>query len=634
VNDLPQQTINTPRETTHQRIADALEDIVDKIVDTISADNIDYNNTQSGLSANKVQGAVDELASEKADKSTTLAGYGITDAYTKAEVYTQSEVNNIVSTLETNIDWKEAVNTYSDIATTYPNPQDGWTVNVKDTDYTYRYNGSEWVAISANAIPEATISVKGLMTPTQVSKLNEIEAGAQVNTVTSVAGKTGTVTLTKSDVGLGNVDNTSDLSKPISTAVQNALNLKANTSDISQSLTATGNPLTIESSESNLVECVAEVEAVQDLHGYDSPWVGGAGKNKLPLTVDGIKAINTSGTWSGNVYTYNNIAYTILTDDGDNVIGIKVNGTTTTRSYLIVGLLDDLIGKSVIMNGCPSGGSIPYTDTGYSIFTGGVGVPQVYDTGNGATFTVSENGGNVNININNVTMNNVMFYPMICLATETDSTFEPYSNISPITGQTEVVIENAGKTYTIQLGDTIYGGELDAITGELRVNKAIKTVSDLSWSLANNVFYATVSDKKYGSDAELITSHYQFGGNYVNTQTYNNNAPDKSAGGATGNATVYVKDSSYTSASSFKTAMGDVQLVYELAEPYTIQLTPQQIRLLKGTNHLSCNTGDLTIKYYPDNVLGQLKGDIEKGLNAYYDYQIQALWDKIGELQA
>jgi hypothetical protein len=34
-------------------------------------------------------------------------------------------------------------------------------------------------------------------------------------------------TYTKSDVGLGNVDNTSDLNKPISTAMQTALNLKA-----------------------------------------------------------------------------------------------------------------------------------------------------------------------------------------------------------------------------------------------------------------------------------------------------------------------------------------------------------------------------------------------------------------------
>lgn len=46
--------------------------------------------------------------------------------------------------------------------------------------------------------------------------------------VTSVAGKTGDVTLEKADVGLGNVDNTSDTNKPISTAVQTALDGKVN----------------------------------------------------------------------------------------------------------------------------------------------------------------------------------------------------------------------------------------------------------------------------------------------------------------------------------------------------------------------------------------------------------------------
>src|SRR5690606_38853361 len=50
--------------------------------------------------------------------------------------------------------------------------------------------------------------------------------------VTSVAGKTGVVTLAKSDVGLGNVDNTSDANKPVSTAMQTALNAKANTSSL------------------------------------------------------------------------------------------------------------------------------------------------------------------------------------------------------------------------------------------------------------------------------------------------------------------------------------------------------------------------------------------------------------------
>lgn len=47
-------------------------------------------------------------------------------------------------------------------------------------------------------------------------------------TITSVAGQTGpSVSLTKTDVGLGNADNTSDANKPVSTATNAALNLKA-----------------------------------------------------------------------------------------------------------------------------------------------------------------------------------------------------------------------------------------------------------------------------------------------------------------------------------------------------------------------------------------------------------------------
>lgn len=47
------------------------------------------------------------------------------------------------------------------------------------------------------------------------------------NSVTSVNGQQGVVVLGKGDVGLGNVDNTSDANKPVSTAQQTALNLKA-----------------------------------------------------------------------------------------------------------------------------------------------------------------------------------------------------------------------------------------------------------------------------------------------------------------------------------------------------------------------------------------------------------------------
>ena len=95
--------------------------------------------------------------------------------------YSREEIDAKFSALETATDWKEAVDTFSDITTTYPNPQDGWTVNVKDTDYTYRYDGSKWVAVSANAIPEATQSIAGKMSASDKAKLDGIYAGAEVN---------------------------------------------------------------------------------------------------------------------------------------------------------------------------------------------------------------------------------------------------------------------------------------------------------------------------------------------------------------------------------------------------------------------------------------------------------------------
>lgn len=55
----------------------------------------------------------------------------------------------------------------------------------------------------------ATPSTNGLMTAADKKKLDGIASGAQVNTVTSVAGKTGAVTISKNDVGLGNVENKS-----------------------------------------------------------------------------------------------------------------------------------------------------------------------------------------------------------------------------------------------------------------------------------------------------------------------------------------------------------------------------------------------------------------------------------------
>ncbi|WP_273727466.1 hypothetical protein [Brucella gallinifaecis] len=65
-------------------------------------------------------------------------------------------------------------------------------------------------------------------TTAEATKLSGIAAGAQVNTVTSVAGRTGAVTLTSSDVSLGNVANKSEAQMVASGAISDALGGKIN----------------------------------------------------------------------------------------------------------------------------------------------------------------------------------------------------------------------------------------------------------------------------------------------------------------------------------------------------------------------------------------------------------------------
>lgn len=150
--------------------------------------------------------------------------------------YSKNEIDNKINQVITDLDWKESVATYSALSTTYPSPQDGWTVNVKDTDTTYRWSGTTWISISANSIPLATNSTDGKMSKSDKAKLDGIASNAQVNTITGIKGdsesnyRVGNVNITKANIGLENVDNTSDANKPISTATQNALDGKANSS--------------------------------------------------------------------------------------------------------------------------------------------------------------------------------------------------------------------------------------------------------------------------------------------------------------------------------------------------------------------------------------------------------------------
>ena len=111
------------------------------------------------------------------------------------------------------------------------------------------------------------------------------------------------------------------------------------------SKTATGNPITLtDASESYAEELDVTLEPIQDLHGYDKPWVGGAGKNKLPI-----------GFTSPIVK--NGVTFTPNTDNNGNIISVTLSGTATADTTQTIGNTIAETGTSIIASGCPSGGS-------------------------------------------------------------------------------------------------------------------------------------------------------------------------------------------------------------------------------------------------------------------------------------
>lgn len=163
-----------------------------------------------------------------------------------------------------------------------------------------------------------------------------------------------------------------------------------------------------------------------------------------------------------------------------------------------------------------------------------------------------------------------------------------------------------GTTYSITWqteAGTVYGGTLDVTTGGLTLTHEYADLGDLTWTkLTNeswNCFYTTPANKAYGVD-NFINSNYEFGVIYGTTN-------DKVIRGSANSATIYIRDSDYMSgdASAFKTAMSGVQLVYELATPQVVQLTPKQVTTLLGQNNIWADSGEVEVTYIAQDFAGK-----------------------------
>lgn len=434
----------------------------------------------------------------------------------------------------------------------------------------------------------------------------------------------------------------------------------------------------------NLVSLIANITANQDLHGYDHPWPAGGGKNKLEVT-------SSSGTSQGITATVNS--------DGS----ITVNGTATgTYIYTVNDTLT--LDGNYILSGCPAGGSAGT----YRMDCYWSGQGALIDSGNGVA--ISPNGNAVTTRIvvmQGVTVNNLVFWPMIRLATETDATFAPYENICPIVGHSElnlvrcgvnlwngdahdgkgmggtgteytdaasfatlfvplavnttiylnptnwrnwinwykadqtflsqsvvdannettvpvgaayarftgILSEKAtamvcfasqktepyhaynGETFTVQFGQTVYGGVYDAIRGKVTLTHELTTPSAAQVVTVNNltcVRGVCASIKEAGHQSDIISSHFGLvgadsdvaDGTMINQfwQYYN---------------LVFCSPSNFQTVAEFETwvSNNDVKICVPLATPIEIDVSELAVDTIVGVNNVFGDTGETELKY-------------------------------------
>ena len=185
------------------------------------------------------------------------------------------------------------------------------------------------------------------------------------------------------------------------------------------------------------------------------------------------------------------------------------------------------------------------------------------------------------------------------LATPTTETATPYTNPQIVSkyGTLEYVTNSIVPVghKTTYLTRDIFGGYVDLISGKLVVDKVSVDLGSLEWVYHSDetpkYFQAYAPNKAWNRNA--ICSKYPI------KETFGaSGQSDKTISCSRNSTRVYVVDTSYTDATTFKSAMNGVQLVYELATPQTYQLTPQQVNTLVGTNNVWSEQGNIELSYH------------------------------------
>lgn len=277
-----------------------------------------------------------------------------------------------------------------------------------DDNVTGTWNASKWERITASECGDSGSDVEANPTGTATEELNKLRVD---NTIYSIPEGSEVVVYGEASGSIAKFDDGSN--KPMS-------------------------------------KCKIDINAVQDLHGYDSPWVGGSGKNLLNYDTFENKSINSSG----------------------------VERTASTR---LLSALINVTENTTYFISFPTG----YKFSGYCNFdSSGNWVSNVF-TNNSVGISITPTSPKIKLYFQRTDNEDIVKSELATAQLELGSTatsYAPYSNICPIGGFNggNVIVSpttNAqdGTTYSVswqsQAG-TVYGGNIDLVSGVLTVTHA------------------------------------------------------------------------------------------------------------------------------------------------------------------
>lgn len=417
------------------------------------------------------------------------------------------------------------------------------------------------------------------------------------------------------------------------------------------------------------VDLQSEITATQNLNGYEYPWVGGAGKNKLdvelPITLSGEGNIGNkpcvlpSGTYTFTSKTSTSCAYVLTVYNGSGTeiargttasastdflsvtfttteesayIRCYYNGATTI-THMQIESGSTFTGYAPYENICPISGrtEVNVTRTGANVWdeewkqgdivsssgievTGDKVISKNYCEikPNTSYYIIAPSEGNMGVFYydENKTFISMVWSANRAITTPSNAKYfklrfpsqygTSYNNdgglLYPSTATEYEPYE--GDTFNTELGRTVYGGTLDLTTGELTITHAYADLGDFTWAMETlNTFRVYINEKKAFTKNYITTSY----------RTVDKASSVDLANGETTSITtmthghtytyVYIKDERATTAEEFKTLVTGQKMVYELATPQTISLTPTEVQMFENNNTIWADSGRVQLTY-------------------------------------